>query len=188
MGTLTSLYLAPCDLAAAPTYDSVLAVLQTLQVVASEIGQRTFAAGVGFSQHVIFAGCSPLLVMRPPQDGGLAFCHVAIHGPLPKPALITGPNSVAPRCPACRTRFGTWHDDLDAWQENAGSAICPGCHRRWSAEQLDWRQHAIAGRTLIELRNVFPGEASPSDTLLAACKDATTSDWTYAWAGYCPTE
>jgi hypothetical protein len=50
--------------------------------------------------------------------------------------------------------------------------------------ELDWRQHALCGRLLIELRNVFPGEAAPSDTLLRELRLATGSDWRFAWAGY----
>jgi hypothetical protein len=61
---------------------------------------------------------------------------------------------------------------------------CAGCDRSWSIHELDWRAHAISGRVLIELRNVFPGEASPSDLLLKCLQEQSGEPWRYAWAAY----
>ena len=37
---------------------------------------------------------------------------------------------------------------------------------------------------LVELRNVFPAEAAPSDLLMQQLREATGSAWRYAWAAY----
>jgi len=179
----SSLYLAPVDAACAPKVDDVVAVLRRLGVIADELGPGLYAAGDGFSRHVVYAGCSPYLVMEPPEKGSLQFCHVALHGPYAEPRLVTGANTVKPRCPACRARFEDWREHLRAWQAG-GTADCGNCGSRWHPYQLDWRNHAISGRVLVELRNVFPGEASPSDVLLHGLADAAGIDWHYAWAAY----
>ena len=184
MSQLTSLYLAPVDSNAAPDTRAIRRLLFDLDIIADALGPSTFRAGDGFSRHVIYAGCAPYLVMEPPGDGSLAFCHVALHGPFRRPRLVTGPNTVKPRCPACRTRFDDWRTRLSAWRSGSAPATCPGCGRDFTPDQLDWRGHAVSGRVLVELRNVYPGEASPSDLLLRRLHSATGQDWRYAWAAY----
>lgn len=179
----SSLFLAPVDATAAPAPDDVRQVLQELAIIGDRLGPASYAAGDGFSRHVVYAGCSPYLEMQPPEKGSLQFCHVAVHGPYPEPRLVTGANTVKPRCPACRARFDDWRQYLKAWQAGA-AAQCSGCGRTWHPHQLDWRNHAISGRVLIELRNVFPGEASPSDLLLQRLAEQTGADWHYGWAAY----
>ncbi len=179
----TSLFLAPLAPMSVPDLHGVRQVLHELELAGRRLGRDVYAAGAGFSRHVVYAGCSPHLVLEPPGDGSQAFCHVALHGPYPVPRLVTGPNTVKPRCPACRARFADWQARLAEWR--AGSAaLCSGCGRTWAVHDLDWRGHAVSGRVLLEMRNVFPGEATPSDRLLHALAQQTGEDWGYAWAGY----
>jgi hypothetical protein len=184
MTQLTSLYLAPDDYLAAPPRDGIIDLLRELAIIAEPLPDNSFHAGDGFSRHVIFAGCSPYLVMQPPTDGSRQFCHVAVHGPWPGPRLVTGPNTVKPRCPACRARFSDWQSHLESWRQPGAIAHCDSCGSEHPPVALDWRSHAIAGRLLVELRNVFPGEAGPSDSLMQRLEGATGLAWRYAWAGY----
>jgi hypothetical protein len=179
---LTSLFLAPADTHAAPDTATLVVLLRELDIVADPLDRSTFLAGDGFAQHVVFAGCSPHLAMQPVAEGDPAFCHVAVHGPYPVPRLVTGPNTVKPRCPKCRGRFADWQRQLSAW--TAGDpAVCDACGYAAPATLLDWRQHAAAGRVLLEMRNVFPGEASPSDRLIQRLEQTSGQPWRYAWAG-----
>lgn len=180
---LTSLFLAPVDPTLAPDLTGVRATLRQLAIIAAPLGRETFLAGEGFGREIVFAGCSPHLVMTPPPDGGAAFCHVALHGPYATPQLITGPNTVKPRCPHCRQRVNDWRDRLEDWSSGR-LAGCPSCGAMLQPCALDWRDHALCGRVLVELRNVFPGEAMPSDRLLATLATATSIPWRYAWAGH----
>ena len=182
MSQATSLYLCPNDPYSVPDIQGVRRTLADLDIIADDLGPGTFSAGEGFSRHVIFAGCSPYLVMRPPQDGSLNFCHVAVHGPYARPRLVTGPNTVKPRCPACRARFEDWREHLQAWQRGTEQANCRHCGHQCLPGALDWRNHAISARLLVELRNVYPGEATPSDQLMHALKTMTGEGWRHAWA------
>jgi len=180
--SLNSLFIVPCDPHAAPDLDPVRRLLDDLQVTAGQTGPGVFNAGPAFSRHVVYAGCAPHLVFEPPADGSAHYCHVALHGPFPTPRLVTGPNTVRPRCPACRARFDAWRDALEAWRDTGAPAVCPRCGEAFPATALDWRQHAVAGRVLLEMRNVFPGEAAPSDRLLGGLHDATGLRWCHGWA------
>ncbi|MCP5429992.1 MAG: hypothetical protein H6962_07170 [Chromatiaceae bacterium] len=182
--SLSSLYLAPEDPQSAPDVDGVTDVLRELGLIDQPLAPGIYSAGTGFSRHVIYAGCSPFLTMQPPQDGSLQFCHAAMHGPYPQPRLVTGPNTVKPRCPACRAPLADWREHLEQWLSGSAMPSCPGCEKSWPVHELDWRAHAISGRVLIELRNVFPGEASPSDLLLKCLHEQSGAPWRYAWAAY----
>jgi len=179
---LTSLFLAPADEYATPDIAALVALLGELDIIADPLGPSTYYAGEGFARHVVFAGCSPHLVMQPAADGNPAFCHVAVHGPYPSPYLVTGPNTVKPRCPQCRSRFADWREQLSAWG-TGDPAVCGHCGHTGPASGLDWRQHAVGARVLLEMRNVFPGEASPSDRLMQRLAETFGQSWRYAWAG-----
>ena len=183
MSQPTSLFLAPADPMSTPPVGTIRETLEQLAIIAAPLGPDTHAAGEGFGRHVIYAGCSPHLVMHPPADGSRRFCHVALHGPFNRPRLVTGPNTVKPRCPGCRSRYTGWRDRLAAWQAGTGQAPCDGCGRVNSPCDLDWRSHAICARLLVELRNVYPAEANPSDLLMHELERASGEVWRYAWAG-----
>lgn len=180
-----SLYLSPKDINASPDNpEALITILQELEIIGPAINDEAeFAAGEGFPRHVVFAGCSPYLRFEPETPEDKHYCHVALHGPFKSAVLVTGENTVKPRCPHCRKRFSDWKEQLEHWQTDGAIAHCHSCNTDTPAIAIDWRQHAAAGRYLIELRNVFPGEASPSDNLIAALKKATGLDWQYAWAG-----
>jgi len=182
MQTPSSLFLAPADPEVAPDMTVVEQVLADLGISAGRLGKRTYLAGNGFGRHVVYAGCSPHLQMRPPDDGSLNFCHVALHGPFDRPRLQTGPNTGKPRCPACRARIADWQSKLADWQSGEHQAWCSNCGHSTSPHALDWRRQAISGRGLVELRNVFPGEAMPSDLLLVRLEERSGIPWRYAWA------
>jgi len=182
---LNSLYLAPVDPDHAPTSPPILEVLRRLAVIGEPLNAGSYLAGAGFARHIVFAGCSPHLVLTPPEDGSQAFSHVAVHGPFESRCLVIGAHAVKPRCPHCRRRITGWRERVGspaAWQDWR----CTDCGRLLVPCELDWRQHAVCGRLLIELRNVFPGEAAPSDTLLRELQVATDVDWQYGWAAYFP--
>ncbi len=184
MANLSSLYLAPADPLACPAPNVVEPVLRDLKLLGAALDAHRYHAGEHFTRLVVYAGCSPYLITEPPADGGLQFCHIALHGPYPRPQLVTGRNTVAPRCPICRARFTDWRARLIDWRGDIGQAGCDNCGKTTPAVALDWRQQAVGARYLIELRNVYPGEATPSDRLMAALQAASSMPWRYAWADY----
>lgn len=180
-----SLYLSPPDpWQAPPERDAVLAVLRAQQLIGEPHDAHSWLAGERLLRHVTFAGCSPYLEFTPPADGGRNFCHVSLLGPFDAPRLYTGPNTLKPRCPACKTRVADWQPLADSYRAApAAPWVCPSCDASQPIDALRWRQHAAFGRLFVEIRSVFPAEGVPGDELLSAL-GATTGgqDWQFAWA------
>lgn len=177
---LHSLYLAPTAPDTLPPLGAVIDALRTLAIIGAPLGPQTYRTSTAFSQHVVFAGCSVSLVIEPLPDGGPAFSHVVLHGPLNQARLVTAAGHARARCPHCRQRI-----DRVAAPSDANTAwTCPACRQVSTACELDWRRYGLCGRLMIEIVNVFPGEATPSDTLLRVLHDATALTWHYAWARY----
>jgi hypothetical protein len=179
-----SLFLHPSDpWFAPPDSASVVATLTGLDMLGAPCGEATWLAGDGLMRQIIFAGCSPHLEFTPPADGGSNFCHLALLGPFDRPRMFTGPNTLKPRCPACKTRVADWRPLAEAFRADPASPWqCPACGAIQGIETLRWRQHAVFGRLLVEIRNVFPAEGVPSDQLLSALEETTGVAWHYGWA------
>jgi Zn ribbon nucleic-acid-binding protein len=181
--TTGSLLLFPADPDAdPPAGEAVCATLGVLGLVGAALPEpATFLPGPEFARHVVFAGCSPHLVLEPPADGG-AYSHVRVHGPHAAPRLLAGDNATAPRCPACRARLDDWRAQLAAWRADPAVPVaCVACGRTHPASRLDWRASAAVGRLFVEIGNVFPGEAVPGETLLAALGALGGGAWRHAW-------
>lgn len=180
----SSLYLHPTDpWQTPPAAAPVLAALSRLALIGAPHGPDSFLAGDGLLRHVTFAGCSPYLEFTPPADGGSHFCHVALLGPFPAPRMFTGPNTVNPRCPACKTRVADWQPLAEAYATAPQADWrCPSCGLAQRIDALRWRHHAAFGRVLVEIHSVFPAEGVPSDELLVALAEATDQPWDYGWA------
>jgi hypothetical protein len=179
-----SLFLHPSDpWPTPPDAAIVLAVLAELDILGGPHATAAWLAGDGLLRHITFAGCSPHLEFTPPADGSSQFCHLALLGPFETPRLFTGPHTVKPRCPSCKTRVADWQPLATAFAADPGKPWqCPACGARHGIETLRWRRHAVFGRLLVEIRSVFPAEGVPSDQLLAALAKATGVAWDYGWA------
>lgn len=181
-----SLLIHPADPAASPPSLTALAgLLDELGLIGEPLPAQpaAYRVGPGFLRHVTFLGCSPHLVLDPPEDGGDAFSHVAVLGPYASPHLIVGDNTQAPRCRACRAPFADWRAEALAWMSHPDSAVatCPACEARQAPVALDWRETAAVGRVFVDVRNVFPGEGVPGDELLDRLAKLTGGRWRYAW-------
>ena len=139
----------------------------------------SYLCGENFTQLITFMGCSPYLVFEPPSDGSDKYCHIKIHHS-PSIQLLTGQQTAPPRCPKCRYRIADWKSLLKDWTiKPAASWHCSNCENTSLAYQLDWRQSGGAGQLFIEIKNIFPGEAVPVDSLLKDLQDLSGLKWRY---------
>lgn len=179
-----SLYLFPADaFVNPPELSIVLDVLTKTGLTGEALDEYRFLAGDGFFRHVTFAGCSPSLQLEPPEDGSGNFTHISLSGPFPQPRLVITRHHSRPRCPHCGQRLDDWKSKIMDWQENpAEEYLCTRCNQSSTAAMLNWRRYAACGRLLVEIHQVFPGEAVPGDNLMAELEKTTGCEWRYAWA------
>jgi hypothetical protein len=137
--------------------------------------ESPYLCGSEFAKLVIFMGCSPHLTFEPPADGGNNYCHVNLHN-YQLPRLFTGGQTAPPRCPACRHRIADWKTSINPQQPEWQ---CPKCDDESDIFHLDWKQSAGAGRFLVEICNIFPGEAVPVDSLMNDLAALTGEAWRY---------
>jgi hypothetical protein len=165
--------------------------LEKLGFIGREIrlgGALHYLPGEHFLQLVTFLGCSPSVALEPP-DGfpqgdagptGVTFCHVRIEESVSEvPRFIAGTDALAPRCPRCRSVL----DRLRPMQQGAREIwSCPSCGHGTPLWALDWRQRAGFARFAIEIWNIHPFEAVPSDPLLAALSRTSRGEWEFFYA------
>jgi Zn ribbon nucleic-acid-binding protein len=174
------LLLVPQD----PFHLSDLGLLTNGLVTAGFVGSRLpgrpdgFAVGDNFLQLISFAGCSVQLSLSPADDS--PFCHLRLVGPFPRPHFAYGGNTRPPRCPACRTPFLGWRDQISRWERDAIAPVqCASCGTRSAPWELDWKNAAGFGRLFVQVEEVFPGEAAPTPALLQLLADISGTAWRY---------
>jgi Zn ribbon nucleic-acid-binding protein len=144
-----------------------------------------FTVGDNFLQLITFAGCSVHLSLLPTDDS--PFCHVLLAGPYPRPHFASGRNTRPPRCRSCRTPVADWRDRISLWQSDAIETIqCASCGIRSAPWALDWKQSAGFGRLLVQVEEVFPGEAAPTPELMRLLASLTGTAWRYFYVQDAP--
>ncbi len=177
------LVLNPAATAEPPARDALLQYLVSVGFIGEAFGGSDadgFLIGDSFLQLITFMGCSPHIELQPPADGG-NFCHIRLRGPLQDPVLMAGRNAQAPRCRACGGRIEPWREALDDWRLQPTDPIvsCGRCGEQQRPMDLDWRRQAGCGRLLLEVTDVFPGEAVPVRSLLRGLEELGAGPWRY---------
>ena len=179
----TSLYLFPLPvLDEPPPAQQVEAVLRQCGFLGDSLGEGRYRVGGNFFGQITFAGCSPHLKLEPAEEGDADFTHLRLWEES-RPRLKVAPQRGRPRCRGCGAAVPGWKERLPQWQEDATSRWhCAECGSEMRVAELDWRQYGVAARLLVEVRQVWPGEALPGDALLRQLESGTGRSWSYAWA------
>jgi hypothetical protein len=94
-----------------------------------------------------------------------------------QPRFLAGSNSKPPACPHCQQAISNWRLQMACWPQQASALCCPNCGAACDPVRLNWRRHAGFGRTLLELINVFPGEAVPVCALFDRLQQISGAPW-----------
>jgi len=154
------------------------AVLATKGFLGARLASRAdaFLVGDRFLQLVTFAGCS-VRVELSPTDGS-PFCHIRIAGPFGSPIFVHGRNTRPPRCPICRSPLQDWKLPLALWEPVAAADIqCSACGGKKPPWDFDWKEKAGFGRLLVQVEDVFPGEATPTPELMNLLTRSAQGEW-----------
>lgn len=184
--SLPSLLLYPADPDYRPTDPAALiARLQEAGLIGEPLadlpGER-YHAGTAFLQHISFLGCSPAVEFEPQQPGDETFCHVGIDFD-DRLQFRGGPQQVQVHCRQCRHRETDWSTIINGWQADPAHYryICPECGSEATATELNWRKTGAFARLFIELFNIYPHEAVPTDGILKRLREATGVEWKYIY-------
>ena len=144
-------------------------------------GER-YGAGDAFLQHISFLGCSPAVEFEPEGHGSEQFCHIGFrYGD--RLEFRGGPQQVRVHCPHCRHREDNWSAIIEGWQQAPETYryTCPQCGTDSRATELNWRKTGAFARVFIELFNIYPHEAVPTDGILKRLRNATGVEWKYIY-------
>ena len=184
--SLPSLLLYPQD----PDYQladpaALVAALQQAGLIGEPLtdlpGER-YRAGDAFLQHISFLGCSPAVEFEPESPGSEQFCHVGIqYGE--QLQFRGGPQQVQVHCRQCRHREPGWSGIIEGWRADpeAHRYTCPECGADSHATELNWRKSGAFARVFVELFNIYPHEAVPTDGILKRLREATGVEWKYIY-------
>ncbi|NCA68749.1 MAG: hypothetical protein EOM91_01375 [Sphingobacteriia bacterium] len=140
--------------------------------------EAAFRVGPAFLELLAFTGCAVSIATEP--SPGAPFCHVRIPPAARVPCLHHGRNTRAPRCGACRGRLSDWRAWIGEGVLDPTAILrCPSCGARQPLTQWDWKQQGGFARRLIQIEEIFPGEAVPTPALLALLTATHDCEWRY---------
>ncbi|MBK1699881.1 hypothetical protein [Thiococcus pfennigii] len=169
------LVLTPSDPRAAPDPVRLHDALTAVGLLGAPLGgpPGAYRVGPSFLALITFAGCAVHVDTEARDEGAGPFTHVRLGGPLAEAQLRVGHNTRPPRCPTCRERLADWRAALDPGQP----LTCPGCATSAPACAWDWRAQAGCGRLFVDIEEVFPGEAVPTQALMGALEALGAGPW-----------
>lgn len=176
-----SLVLHPLDCNEQPDLKVLTDALQNLKFIESPLDGTpgSYLVGDDFLQLIIFLGCSPSVELAPSEEGK-AFCHIRLIRPEDTPQFIISKHTNNPRCPSCRKEIINTKQVLEQWNKDKSIQwSCPDCDFSGETKDLNWRHSAGTASFFIEVNNIFPNEAVPSDELMSVLQEATNSEWRY---------
>lgn len=185
------LVLVPTDPLQAADQATIAKNLEAIGLIGAALpttaaGELRFRIGPAFGSLIAFTGCAVSFGDADAADSPGP--RIAFPPPSAAPRLFVGRNTRPPRCPACRAPLRDWlgpfraaasRADPTESLEAAASLLCPGCGTEACAYQWDFGRHGGAGRSVVLIDEVFPGEAAPLPGLLRALERSTGCAWGY---------
>ncbi len=172
------LILAPRDALCAPDRVPLIHALAEARFLGAPLTPdgNAYAVGEAFLNLVAFAGCAVRLEVSPSPDSDRPFCHICIAGPFVEPVILIGRNTRPPRCPACRAPLRDWRDALPN-RIAAEPLPCSACTAASPPCAWDWKESGGCTRLSLSVEEVFPGEATPTDTLMQILRGVGRTPW-----------
>jgi hypothetical protein len=162
----------------APQTDVIAAALQQCGLISSESSTVNYPAGNRLLELLSFLGCAPNINLTPEQ--GDNFCHVLISPWKSGTHYLGHVNNALPRCPQCKATLPQWQDRIN-WQLGNTPCHCSNCNTHSTMLHLNWKQQGAYSCMAVEIINIHPFEAAPSEELLNVLQTVTNVEWSYCY-------
>ena len=173
------LILYPESVIASSTADSIVNVLKKCGLIAGDMVNNYYLVGDDFLTLLSFLGCAPNISLTP--QAGENFCHIVVNPWQASNHYLGHNQSAVPRCPNCKHKLANWQQ-IAHWQNGETLCTCPQCQRASAMRTLNWKQQGGYGCMAVEIFNIHPFEAVPSDELLDELNKITQIVWRYCYA------
>jgi hypothetical protein len=183
------LVLCPRDPLQAPDQATLARTLDDIRLIGAQLpavdAEQRYRIGPDFGSLIAFTGCAVSFGTQDAAD--TRGPGIRLPAPSAAPRLFVGRNTRPPRCPECRAPLRDWAlafgwattQARQAKQDATVMLRCVGCGAGACAHRWDFGRHGGAGRSVVLIEEVFPGEASPLPALLRALETATGVPWAY---------
>ncbi|MCK4710218.1 MAG: hypothetical protein KAU21_16495 [Gammaproteobacteria bacterium] len=148
--------------------------LTELGFISSSANSLNLYAGNKLMDFITFLGCSPALKL------GEIESTIKIHH-FKQLTGLGGESIETIRYPTCKHPIHDPAKLLKSFTETA-SWQCPNCELKGEIDAINWRKSAGFSKIFIEVSQIFPKEAVPSDKLLEALHTFTKYNWKWFYS------
>jgi len=152
----------------------LIGFLDEIDFISIQTGSQQLPVGSKLMDYITFLGCSPAL-QRGEIESGINIHHFnQLTG-------VGGKSIQTIRYPGCKhpvhepENLVTSYPEVEKWK-------CPMCGNEGKTEQIQWRKSAGFSTIFIEISQIFPKEAVPSDKLLNALHKFTNLHWQWFYS------
>lgn len=126
-----------------------------------------------FMNLITFLGCSPNIKLE-----SKTFILTQVNTQLTAYGGDSIENIV---CPKCKTKITNPFELISNFSEQKiWKSNC--CHNTIEVQKINWRKSAAFSQAFIQINNIFPKEAIPSDQLLKQLSEFSQSSWNYFYS------
>ncbi len=181
------LVLTPTDPLQTVCVTDVITALKSVRLLGDALPGEAdaYVAGPALGDCVGFTGCA-VQFDGLNQGGQMGGPWLRIPPASDSPCLLWGRNTRPPRCPSCEAPLRAWREQLPLAAGGPGALVssdaalalhCSQCGATAAAYRWRWGRHGGAGRSLVFIEEVFPGEAAPLPALFRTLEGVGAGPW-----------
>ena len=175
-----SLFLYAESTTTAPSYSAaeLIDYLTELEFISSSVDSTNLQPGNKLMDFITFLGCSPSLKVGEVESTIRIHYFKQITG-------LGGEAIETIRYPTCKHPVDDPVLLLKSFPETSNWQ-CPVCGLEHKTNTINWRKSAGFSHVFIEVSQIFPKEAVPSDKLLGALQTFTNINWKWFYSKASP--
>jgi hypothetical protein len=177
---VSSILIHPASLSVpVPDESHLLEELRNAEFISDEY-QSGYLCGAEYLNYMTYLGCSPHIIFHPDDNGPLTL--IKTHTSSLRPVCMGHTRNIKPKCPSCKKMISDWK--IKNWEQPDTQIICPDCESHHSMSDLKWRNECVYTSFAIEITQVHPHEAVPSEKLMNLLEALTNFNWDFGYIEY----